>query len=51
MSKLSHHGFTKDIEVTNTYESKRAASYDTPLSMKMNGLSQGAHFMGIGTGE
>ena len=34
----SKHGFSKDIEVTNTYESKRAHSYDTPASMKMTGL-------------
>ena len=38
VSNMSAKGFTKDIEVTNTYESKRAASYDTPISMKMTGL-------------
>ena len=51
VSNMSAKGFTKDIEVTNTYVSKRDASYDTPLSMKMTGLQQGAHFMGIGSGE
>ena len=38
VSNMSAKGFTKDIEVTNTYVSKRDASYDTPLSMKMTGL-------------
>ena len=38
VSNMSAKGFTKDIEVTNTYQSKRDASYDTPLSMKMTGL-------------
>ena len=51
VSNMSAKGFTKDIEVTNTYQSKRDASYDTPLSMKMTGLQQGAHYMGIGSGE